>query len=105
VAVSSVLLFAKFVTHRTRLKHTRRAAGWHTVCVVCSAGAVIVALAGVAVGDQTPLSWSLACVSAFAMVAAMVILLCDALVDDRKRVPNSPEPSETTKQSSASTSR
>lgn len=90
VTMASVMLFAKFVTHRTRSDFTARANTWHMVCVSCCVSAIVLAFAGVVIGS----SWALGLLlvgSTLAMLLALAILLWDVLVDDRKQVADSGE--------------
>jgi peptidoglycan/LPS O-acetylase OafA/YrhL len=80
--VSSLVLFAKFVTHRTRSEFDVKAYRWHKACAISSLIALVIAFVGV--GMTAPL-WPLGGASASAMLVAVLILLHDVLEDDSKR--------------------
>jgi hypothetical protein len=86
VTLSSVVLFAKFVTHRTRSHFDQKADRWHRLCAYSCVGALLLAFAGIARGDAFWMSWLLAGLSATTLAFAVFILLRDVLGDDRGRV-------------------
>jgi peptidoglycan/LPS O-acetylase OafA/YrhL len=83
VAVSPVMLFAKFVTHRTRSTFDAKANRWHEACVFASLGALLFAFIGVTCRGHP---WWLAVLSALSLAIAILVLVFDALSDDGKRV-------------------
>lgn len=89
MTLASVMLFAKFITHRTRSHFDVEADQWHRACVYSCVGALLLAFAGIARTDPCWLSWLLAGLSAAATAFGGWILLRDVLVDDRGRVAES----------------
>lgn len=83
--MSIVLVFAKFVTHRSRRGLTTFSThGWHLACVGFSV--IAVALGLVSAELETDPAWWLHLLAAGAMTAGVVILLVDMLADDGRRV-------------------
>jgi peptidoglycan/LPS O-acetylase OafA/YrhL len=88
VALSSVTMLAKFVTHRSRHKpevavHRRRLwRGLHVACVLLSFASLFLAFAGFAYAEAP--TWAVLAVIPGA--AAMVILVVDGLCDDSRRL-------------------
>ena len=86
VALSSIMLFTKFVTHRTRdrsVKASPRLHIWHVACIVASSFAAGLAL--IALELENPSQYLHIATAALVAIAA-VILVLDGLIDDSKRV-------------------
>jgi glucan phosphoethanolaminetransferase (alkaline phosphatase superfamily) len=85
VTLASVVLFAKFVTHRTRNREvvTVGLHWWHVGCVVLSIVAIALALIGLG-RERNPPSW-LHILSATVAAVAVAILVIDGLGDDNTR--------------------
>lgn len=85
VTLSSVVLFAKFVTHRTRRQSlTTRLRRLHVTCVMSSIGALTFAFVSLEL-ERDPPPW-LHVSAAVLMSASVLILVFDALCDDRKQL-------------------
>lgn len=88
VALSSVMLFTKFVTHRTRDESqpvSRRLHCLHVFCVLASGVAAGFALYGLEIDDADPPLW-LHVVTYIAVAIAGLILVWDGLAGDKKRI-------------------
>jgi cytochrome bd-type quinol oxidase subunit 2 len=87
ITVASVVLFAKFITHRTREGGVAKAdptARWmHYLCVACCGVALCLAFAGLGWRDDA-LSW-LGATSSAVVAAATALLLIDVLKADASK--------------------
>jgi hypothetical protein len=84
LTVSSVILFAKFVTHRNRHgPFTSRTHIWHIISVAASALAIVVSLVGAELEADPPPPIHFIAVAA--MAVGVVVLLVDVLSDDGDR--------------------
>lgn len=86
VALSSIVLFAKFVTHRTRdtREVTKGVNTLHVVCTGLSVVALVCAFIGLELEESPPLWFDIT--AAVSMAGALTILVGDALRNDRKLI-------------------
>jgi peptidoglycan/LPS O-acetylase OafA/YrhL len=85
ITLSSVVLFAKFVTHRTRIQATVTGFvhGWHIACLSLSALALVLSSGALLDGNKPP--WYLHVGAGSAAGLAVIILIVDGLIDDNSR--------------------
>lgn len=83
VVLSSIVLFAKFVTYRTRdtREVTKGISALHVVCTGMSVVALVCAFIGLEL-EESPLLWFDITAAGF-MAVALTILVGDALRNDR----------------------
>src|SRR4051794_2314728 len=83
VTISSIVLFAKFVTHRHRSNGFSSAIhAWHLACIVLCVLAIVSGLAGTVLRSEPP--WPLHVLALVSVAGAMTILLVDSLISDGK---------------------